>query len=166
MSGGDVNQRCGGGDLRRRPDSVWPSLALIVCAAVARGRRHSAAQQPAPAPDYARDVVPILEANCVRCHSPAQQEGGLLLDTYEDLVKGGDSGEAFTPGNAASSRLVAMIEGRAKKKMPPKSDLRPDEIATLRAWIDGGAPLLGDPDPIARRQGARDSRSRAACCRR
>ena len=39
------------------------------------------------------------------------------------------------------SLLVAMIEGRAKKKMPPKSDLRPDEISTLRAWIDGGAPF-------------------------
>ncbi|HZA37199.1 MAG TPA: c-type cytochrome domain-containing protein, partial [Vicinamibacterales bacterium] len=104
----------------------------MLCAAVITAGA-PAAQQPAPVPDYARDVVPILEANCVRCHSPAQQEGGLLLDTYDDLVKGGDSGQAFTAGNAASSRLVAMIEGRAKKKMPPKSDLHPDEIATLRA---------------------------------
>jgi WD40 repeat protein len=118
----------------------------MVCAAVISAGAPSA-QQPAPVPDYARDVVPILEANCVRCHSPAQQEGGLLLDTYDDLVKGGDSGQAFTAGNAASSRLVAMIEGRAKKKMPPKSDLRPDEIATLRAWIDGGAPYSEIPIP-------------------
>ena len=58
---------------------------------LAVGRVTSAGQAPR-APDYARDVVPILEANCVRCHSPAQQEGGLLLDTYEDLVQGGDSG--------------------------------------------------------------------------
>ena len=134
MSGDDVN---------RTPRVV---AALLVCAALLGGGGLFA-QQPAPAPDYARDVVPILEANCVRCHSPAQQEGGLLLDTYEDLVKGGDSGEAFTPGNADASRLVAMIEGRAKKKMPPKSDLRPDEIATLRAWIDGGAPYSEIPIP-------------------
>ena len=66
-------------------------------------------------PDYAREVVPILEANCIRCHSPAQQEGGLLLDSYEDLITGGDSGAAITPGNAAASRLVAMIR-RAREE--------------------------------------------------
>ena len=59
-----------------------------------------------------------------------------------------------------------MIEGRAKKKMPPKGELRPDEIATLRAWIDGGAPYseipippLDDKVPVARAAGR-------ACCRR
>jgi mono/diheme cytochrome c family protein len=140
-----VNQLCGAGaDAPRRTRLAF--AALLVCAAALADGGLSA-QQPAPAPDYARDVVPILETNCVRCHSPAQQEGGLLLDTYEDLLKGGDSGEAFTPGNAAASRLVAMIEGRAKKKMPPKSDLRPDEISTLRAWIDGGAPFSEIPIP-------------------
>ena len=145
MSGGSVNQRCGGG--AQGPGRTLQALAaLMLCAAVITAGA-PAAQQPAPVPDYARDVVPILEANCVRCHSPAQQEGGLLLDTYDDLVKGGDSGQAFTAGNAASSRLVAMIEGRAKKKMPPKSDLRPDEIATLRAWIEGGAPYSEIPIP-------------------
>ena len=68
---------------------------------------------------------------------------------------------AITPGNAASSRLVAMIEGRAKKKMPPKGELRPDEIATLRAWIDAGArysemppPALDDKVPALAQQGA------------
>ena len=123
------------------------ALAILIVSAAVLASGGVLAGQPAPVPDYARDVVPILEANCVRCHSPAQQEGGLLLDTYEDLMKGGDSGEAFTPGNAAASRLVAMIEGRAKKKMPPKSDLRPDEISTLRAWIDVGAPFSEIPIP-------------------
>jgi WD40 repeat protein len=134
--------------------------AMALWAAVFTAPGMFASQTPA-APDYARDVVPILEANCVRCHSPAQQEGGLLLDTYDDLVRGGDTGEAITRGDASASRLVAMIEGRAKKKMPPKSDLRPDEIATLRAWIDGGAryseipvPTLDDRVPVVAQQGA------------
>ncbi len=118
-------------------------IALLL---IASGEGTSARQATA-APDYARDVVPILEANCVRCHSPAQQESGLLLDTYEDLVRGGDSGLAITPGNAASSHLVEMIEGRAKKKMPPKGELRPDEIAILRAWIDAGARYSEMPPP-------------------
>ena len=52
------------------------------------------AQPPAPAapppPDFARDVVPILEGNCLRCHNSAKVEGGLLLESHEDLMRGGD----------------------------------------------------------------------------
>jgi WD40 repeat protein/mono/diheme cytochrome c family protein len=139
---------------------LWWLVALMGLAAAFTSRDMFAGQAP-PTADYARDVLPILEANCVRCHSPAQREGGLLLDTYEDLVQGGDSGKAIAPGDAAGSRLVAMIEGRAKKKMPPKSDLRPDEIATVRAWIDAGAryseipvPSLDDRVPVLAQQGA------------
>ena len=125
---------------------LWPFAAPIACAAVLASRGVSA-DQASQTPDYARDVVPILESNCIRCHSPAQQEGGLLLDAYEDMIRGGDSGPAIVPRDAAGSRLVAMIEGRARKKMPPKSDLRGDEIATLRAWIDAGAPYSEIPIP-------------------
>ena len=60
--------------------------AVPIASLLIASREGTSARQATPAPDYARDVVPILEANCVRCHSPAQQEGGLLLDTYEDLV--------------------------------------------------------------------------------
>jgi hypothetical protein len=150
----------GGAGLEAPRTAVW-STAVAILAVAALGSRGTSASQPPPAPDYARDVVPILEANCVRCHSPAQQEGGLLLDAYEDLLRGGESGTAITPGDAAASRLVAMIEGRATKKMPPKNDLRPDEIATLRAWIDGGAryseipiPALDDRVPALAQQRA------------
>jgi WD40 repeat protein len=127
--------------------SLVPLLAGVVIVAVLVSVRAGASPQAHPAPDYARDVVPLLEANCVRCHSPAQQEGGLLLDAYEDLVRGGDTGAVIKPGDAAGSLLVAMIEGRAKKKMPPKGELRPDEIATLRAWIDAGAAYSELPLP-------------------
>jgi WD40 repeat protein/mono/diheme cytochrome c family protein len=116
-------------------------VVIVLCASIL------AAQQARSVPDYARDVVPILEANCVRCHSPAQQEGGFMLDAYEDLIRGGDAGEVIAPGNAEKSPLVAMIEGRAKKKMPPKGELKPDEIATLRAWIDAGAQYSEMPIP-------------------
>jgi WD40 repeat protein len=35
--------------------------------------------------------------------------------------------------------MIRQVEGRAKPKMPPKADLRPEDIATLRAWIAAGA---------------------------
>jgi WD40 repeat protein len=122
-------------------------VGLCILLPLAALVRAGAEPQARPAPDYARDVVPILEANCIRCHSPAQQEGGLLLDAYEDLVRGSDTGAVIKPGDAAGSLLVAMIEGRAKKKMPPKGELRPEDIATLRAWIDTGAAYSELPLP-------------------
>ncbi len=92
------------------------------------------------APDFARDVVPILESNCLRCHNSAKVEGGLLLESHEDLMRGGDSGSPLVAGRPDESPLILQIEGRAKPKMPPKKDLQPDEIAVLRAWVAAGAP--------------------------
>ena len=93
-----------------------------------------------PPPDFARDVVPILEANCLRCHNASKVEGGLLLESHEDLMRGGDSGSPLVPGKPDESPFILQIEGRAKPKMPPKKDLPPDEVAVLRAWVLAGAP--------------------------
>jgi len=99
-----------------------------------------AGQVPTPEPpDFGRDVMPILETNCLRCHNSAKQEGGLLLESFDDLMKGGDTGAPIVPSDADSSPLIRQIEARAKPKMPPKTDLRPEEIATLRAWVAAGA---------------------------
>ena len=92
-----------------------------------------------PTPDFARDVMPILETNCLRCHNSAKMESGLLLESHEDLLRGGDSGSPLIPGKPDESPLILQIEGRAKPKMPPKKDLQPEEIAVLRAWVAAGA---------------------------
>src|SRR5262245_9800186 len=110
-------------------------LAVFAGTTVGLGQSHA---PPAP-PDFGRDVMPILETNCLRCHNTAKQEGGLLLESLEDLMKGGDDGSPIVAGDAEGSPLVRQVEGRAKPKMPPKSDLRPEDIATLRAWIAAGA---------------------------
>jgi WD40 repeat protein len=92
-----------------------------------------------PPPDFARDVLPIIEDNCLRCHSAAAQKGGLILDTHEDIMTGGENGTVLVAGDSAKSRLVQMIRDQIEPKMPPKSTLRPDEIAVFAAWIDAGA---------------------------
>jgi WD40 repeat protein len=92
-----------------------------------------------PPPDFARDVLPIIEDNCLRCHSAAAQKGGLILDTHEDIMIGGENGTVLVAGDAAKSRLVQMIRDQIEPKMPPKSTLRPEEIAVFAAWIDAGA---------------------------
>ena len=92
-----------------------------------------------PPPDFLRDVLPVIEDNCLRCHSAAAQKGGLILDTHEDIMIGGENGEVLIAGDSAKSRLVQMIRDQGEKKMPPKSTLRPEEIAVFAAWIDAGA---------------------------
>jgi WD40 repeat protein len=94
---------------------------------------------PKPAPDFVRDVLPVFESNCLRCHSAAAQKGGLILDTHEDLLQGGRHGTAIVPGSAEKSRLVGMMEGRVEPRMPPKSAMRAEDIAVVRAWIEAGA---------------------------
>jgi DNA-binding beta-propeller fold protein YncE/mono/diheme cytochrome c family protein len=130
--------------LRRNQRNLW--LLLLAGAtsvgAVALGVAIVSAQAPAPAvapPDFSRDVMPIFESNCLRCHNTAEEKGGLLLESYEDLMRGGDDGVPVVAGNADDSPIIRQVEGHAKPKMPPKADLRPEDIATLRAWIAAGA---------------------------
>jgi WD40 repeat protein len=100
----------------------------------------SRAAEAKAGPDFDRDVVPIIESHCLRCHSAAAQKGGLVMDTHEDLMQGGENGPVLTPGNGQASRLIKMVMGEMKPTMPDKgAPLRPEDIATIKAWIDAGA---------------------------
>jgi hypothetical protein len=92
--------------------------------------------------DFARDVRPILEQNCWKCHGPEKQKGGLRFDHRAAALGPGDSGErAITPGKAEQSELIRRVEAEdAEERMPPGSDpLGRDQTNLLRAWIDQGA---------------------------
>src|ERR1044072_5624311 len=45
------------------------------------------------APAFATSVAPIVQKTCVSCHSSASHKGGLVLDSYEALMKGGKDGK-------------------------------------------------------------------------
>jgi WD40 repeat protein len=117
--------------------------ALIVHLSVAFlflcGSMISRAQQPKPTIDFSRDIFPILHNNCVACHSAQSKMGGLTLDSYDDLLKGGKNGPAIVPGKSSASRLALMLEGALQPKMPLSGELKPSEIAAIKAWIDSGA---------------------------
>ena len=70
---------------------------------------------PTASPDFSRDVMPIFESNCLRCHNSAEEKGGLLLESYEDLMRGGDDGVPVVAGNADDSPMIRQVEARAKK---------------------------------------------------
>jgi hypothetical protein len=92
--------------------------------------------------DFARDVRPILERSCLRCHGPEKRKGGLRFDLRSAALLRGDSGtRAIEPGKADASTLIQRVEAKDEdERMPLKADpLSPDETRILRAWIDQGA---------------------------
>src|SRR5688572_17280548 len=136
------------------------SLVVAVCAwLVAAGASLVAVGATAhSAPDFVKDVRPILERSCHGCHGPEKQKSGYRLDLRDTAMKGGDSGSAaIVPHDAKKSPLIRYVSGEDEEMlMPPKKSDKPrltaTEVETLRAWIDAG-PVW--PDALA---GATDSR--------
>ncbi|MBI2423619.1 MAG: hypothetical protein HYV27_12380 [Candidatus Hydrogenedentes bacterium] len=99
----------------------------------------SPAATPTGEATFASTVQPIVGQRCAKCHVD-DSKGGLSLATLESALAGGKKGAAIAPGNADGSLLFQMVAGTAEKRMPPKGDpLSGTEIATIKAWIDGGA---------------------------
>jgi hypothetical protein len=114
--------------------------ALVVLASAALGR----GAEPVDNEYFEKKVRPILAANCVNCHGPNKQKGGLRLDTRAEFLKGGDNGAAVAPGKPEASRLVKAVQYEDDIKMPPKGKLTDGEIAILTAWVKGGSPWPND----------------------
>ena len=93
-------------------------------------------------PDFTRDVLPILQARCLECHSTSDHSGGLDLEA--GLIHGGHSGAVVVPGQPDESLLLQLV---AAGTMPPEksSRLPATEVETVRTWIASGAKLPG-PD--------------------
>jgi hypothetical protein len=100
-----------------------------------------------PAVDYLRDVRPILARNCFACHGTdeAHREAGLRLDRRDDATRELKSGAvAVVPDSPDDSELIARAtEEDDTLRMPPRKvgpRLSPEEVATLRRWVEQGAP--------------------------
>ena len=95
----------------------------------------SAVAANSTSPAFNKDVLPILQKNCQRCHRPGEVAPMSLL-TYQDARPW------------AKSIKTAVVS----QKMPPwfadpkyghfanDRRLSPADINTLVAWVDGGAP--------------------------
>ena len=100
----------------------------------------------ADAPDFSRDVRPILSQHCFKCHGPDDKtrKGGLRLDLRDSATKEAKSGAvALVPGQPDKSELVARIFSTDEDElMPPpsvKRTLTPEQKDTLRRWVAAGA---------------------------
>ena len=96
---------------------------------------------------YQKDIKPIFDASCVKCHGDQKPKGKLRLDSLEGVMKGGVDGKVVEPGNSAKSMLVLNIAhlGDEDDYMPPPKNklgikkLTDEQIGLVRAWIDQGA---------------------------
>ena len=90
-------------------------------------------------PRLERDVMPILKARCLKCHSPLVSKGKLNLSSARSLARGGKNGPVIVPGKLDESTLWEQI---SENEMPPEPEepLSADEKGLLRRWIEQGAP--------------------------
>ena len=101
---------------------------------------------------FEKKVRPLLSERCYKCHSTQSEKlkGGLLLDSLDGMLKGGEDGLVLTPGNPAKSRLIEAVNyGNPDLQMPPKARLADEQIAALTEWVKSGAPWPKEPPPKA-----------------
>ena len=108
-----------------RLSCVW--LMSLCCSATA--------EEPV---DFGKQIAPIIEQHCVRCHWPGNSKGDVSLATLDDLK----SNEYVVAGDADGSYLIELVTSQdgeppaMPKEAKPLSD---DEVALLRQWIEQGA---------------------------
>jgi mono/diheme cytochrome c family protein len=110
-------------------------------AIVSTGRVAASGDTPPPPSSpkfYASRVTDILNDNCLSCHDETAK-GGLRLDSYAAILKGGADGAVIVPGDPAASMLIQAIRRSGDLKMPPKKVLGDAEVADLEAWVKAGA---------------------------
>jgi hypothetical protein len=143
---------------------VQRAAVAVVCCFVAGAATVPHAGRAA-APDLAPEHVeffeakirPLLVEHCYSCHSTesGKSKGGLRLDTRDALRRGGETGPAIVPGDAAKSLLLEAVRHTSDDlQMPPPDQggkLSAEAIALLETWVKLGAPdprTGGEPHPL------------------
>lgn len=149
-------------DVPGRDDADSPTYDPDATATAAARAPAASADDAAPArerwpegvvpekPDYARDIRPVFDRSCVKCHGPEKRKSGLRLDQKRYAFKGGESGPAIVPGEPDRSLVYTSCSAPDDDYdvMPPKGKLlAQSEIATVRRWIEQGAIWPDDRTP-------------------
>lgn len=92
---------------------------------------------------YAKDIKPLFEKSCFKCHGPEKAKGDLRVDSLEATLKGSEHGKIIETGKSEKSRLVYSVARLdPDEAMPPEGkgdSWTKEQVALLRAWIDQGA---------------------------
>jgi len=115
-------------------------LGCLIClCAVSFNRSVTPSHAQVPV-SFSKDIQPILEQNCLRCHGQAMQSSRLDLSTREGAMRGGARWPAIVPGQAEDSFLYRLVAGLDKPAMPLNGNKLTDaQIVAIKNWIDQGA---------------------------
>ena len=93
-------------------------------------------------PSFEADIQPIFEARCIACHQGASAQSGLVMETVEALLAGGEKeGPSIIPGNSAESSLLLYLRGERQPQMPIGGDPLPaEQIDLIALWVDQLSP--------------------------
>ena len=94
--------------------------------------------------DFAKDIQPLLERSCVKCHNSTKAKGKLNLEVKDKAMAGGEDGKGLVAGKPDDSHVLkaATLPEDDEDAMPPKGKgqrLSADEAAKLKKWIEEGA---------------------------
>jgi len=120
-------------------------LSGIFAAGILVGRERQSPASPGQGDekvDFKRDIKPIFDSRCIKCHGADKPQAELRLDSEAGVLRGSISGRVVVPGKGAESLLVKRLSGfNGVPPMPLGSDpLSPKQIDIIRAWIDQMAP--------------------------
>jgi hypothetical protein len=125
------------------------SIGLLFIMATSTPPAHANEPSAAEALEFfERDIRPLLVEHCYSCHSAIAEklQAGLLVDSREALLQGGDSGEAIVPGNTDDSLFIQAVRYESYE-MPPKGKLPDDVIKKFERWVEMGAPWPAEDSP-------------------
>ena len=125
-------------------------VSLLTCSLFAKDEPKLDPSKLPPASDktglaYDKDIKPIFEKSCFKCHGSEKQKGKLRVDSLAAVLKGGEEGKILEPGNSAKSLVVYAVARVCLDEdsfMPPEDKGKPltkDQVGLIRAWIDQGA---------------------------
>src|SRR5579863_3243343 len=119
--------------------------SLATCLLLLLSSARVTAVQAAEPVQFARDVLPILSANCYACHGPDphERQAELRLDVEDDAKRNHDSGFPIVPGKPERSVVIKRLLSKDPDEvMPPPAShrqLKPEQIETIRRWVVEGA---------------------------
>lgn len=119
------------------------AIALVAFMALTAFSVSALPAQTAPAVDFNRDIKPILEQKCLRCHGSETTEGDIDLSNKDGIAA------LVTAGKSGESKMFQILVDTEGSIMPPEDDggpLNAAEIGVIRWWIDSGANI---PDGVA-----------------
>jgi len=124
--------------------TIWTTALLLGVGLPAGATAADELQPPAPAAkrvDFDSQIKPILQRSLLELSRSRQAQGGLLVETRESILRGGESGPGIVVGEGGESLLFELVAGlEPDRRMPAKGEpFSAEQVGLIRAWIDQGA---------------------------